>query len=139
MSAFSEFAIEKIKNLNPFRKGKKLYSIIHCKCPRCQKGNLFVNPNPYNLKMLDVMPKTGRKNQIRVQLSDMGHPIAGDGKYGGLFSVAGVEIQSLTLHAAALDIPHPAGGRKTFTAPPPPAFLEAQRSLGLETAKPAEA
>ncbi|MEI8136805.1 MAG: DUF983 domain-containing protein [Bacteroidota bacterium] len=57
MSNFIEFAIEKIKNLNPFRKGKKLYSIIHRKCPRCQEGNLFVNPNPYNLKMLDIMPK----------------------------------------------------------------------------------
>ena len=34
----------------------KLYSIIRWKCPRCHKGNLFLNNNPYNLKMLDKMP-----------------------------------------------------------------------------------
>jgi uncharacterized protein (DUF983 family) len=57
MSTFTEFVIEKFKNLNPIRKGKKLNSIIRCKCPRCQEGNLFVDTNPYHLKMLDVMPK----------------------------------------------------------------------------------
>ncbi len=45
-----------IKNLNPFRKGKKLNSILHFKCPRCQEGDLFINCNPYNLAMLDKMP-----------------------------------------------------------------------------------
>jgi RluA family pseudouridine synthase len=89
--------------------------------------------------LLELTPETGRMHQLRAHCAAIGHPIAGDGKYGGLFSVAGVEIPSLTLHAAALDIPHPAGGRKTFTAPPPPAFLEAQRSLGLETAVAPEA
>jgi RluA family pseudouridine synthase len=84
--------------------------------------------------LLELSPETGRMHQLRAHLAAIGHPIAGDGKYGGLFSVAGVEIPSLMLHATALDIPHPAGGRKTFAAPPPPAFLLAQRSLGLETA-----
>jgi RluA family pseudouridine synthase len=88
--------------------------------------------------LLELSPETGRMHQLRAHLAAIGHPIAGDGKYGGLFSVAGVEIPSLTLHAAALDIPHPAGGRKTFKAPPPPAFLQAQRSLGLETDAAAE-
>jgi uncharacterized protein (DUF983 family) len=55
--SLNEVILKKIKNLNPFRKGKKLYSIIRCKCPKCQEGNLFVDPNPYHLKMLDVMPK----------------------------------------------------------------------------------
>jgi tRNA pseudouridine32 synthase/23S rRNA pseudouridine746 synthase len=86
--------------------------------------------------LLELTPETGRMHQLRAHLAAIGHPIAGDGKYGGLFSVAGVEIASLTLHAVALDIPHPSGGRKTFTAPPPPAFVEAQRSLGLETDAP---
>ena len=42
---------------NPFRKGKKLYSILHQKCPACQKGDLFLDRNPYHFKMLDKMPK----------------------------------------------------------------------------------
>jgi RluA family pseudouridine synthase len=83
--------------------------------------------------LLQLNPETGRMHQLRAHLAAIGRPISGDGKYGGLFNVAGVGIPSLTLHAAALDIPHPAGGRRTFEAPPPPAFLSAQRSLGLET------
>jgi len=37
-------------------KGTKLYSIVKWKCPQCHEGNLFLNNNPYNLKMLDKMP-----------------------------------------------------------------------------------
>ena len=37
-------------------KGTKFYSIIRWKCPQCHEGNLFLNNNPYNLKMLDKMP-----------------------------------------------------------------------------------
>lgn len=35
-----------------------------------------------NYSLLDIDIKTGRKNQIRVQLKDIGHPIVGDKKYG---------------------------------------------------------
>lgn len=37
-------------------KGKKLYSILKMKCPRCQEGDLFMVKNPYRLKYLDKMP-----------------------------------------------------------------------------------
>ena len=47
---------EETRNFNPFQKGKKLYSIIHLKCPRCQEGDLFMVKNPYRLKHLDKMP-----------------------------------------------------------------------------------
>lgn len=82
--------------------------------------------------LLELNPETGRMHQLRAHLAAIGRPIVGDGKYGGLFNVAGVAIPSLMLHAAALDIPHPAGGRRRFEAPPPEAFLAAQRSLGLD-------
>ena len=36
----------------------------------------------HNLTMLEVTLETGRKNQIRVHLSEMGHPIVGDRAYG---------------------------------------------------------
>jgi hypothetical protein len=45
-----------IYRINPFCTGKKMYSIIRLKCPRCHKGNLFTNKNPYNPKTLDQMP-----------------------------------------------------------------------------------
>ena len=50
--------------------------------------------------MLDVEIKTGRKNQIRVQLSDINHPILGDMKYGDKKS----RYNRLFLHANYLAI-----------------------------------
>lgn len=38
------------------KKGTKLYSIIHFKCPRCQETNLFLFKNAYSLKTIDKMP-----------------------------------------------------------------------------------
>lgn len=46
---------------------------------------------------------TGRKNQIRVHASDMGHPIVGDHKYGGHTS----RLHRLALHAQTLRFAHP--------------------------------
>lgn len=82
--------------------------------------------------LVRLAPETGRMHQLRAHMAAIGHPIAGDGKYGGLFRLGGVEVPSLLLHAAALDLPHPEGGRWTFTAPPPAHFLAAAKSLGLE-------
>lgn len=61
--------------------------------------------------LLDTMLVTGRKNQIRVHLSDSGHPIIGDAKYGSTANPAG----RLGLHAYYLSFKHPATGEtKTF-------------------------
>jgi 23S rRNA pseudouridine1911/1915/1917 synthase len=46
---------------------------------------------------------TGRKNQIRVHLKDIGFPIVGDKKYDGEKS----PIQRLCLHAYELQVKHP--------------------------------
>ncbi|MFT5208087.1 MAG: 23S rRNA pseudouridine1911/1915/1917 synthase [Candidatus Omnitrophota bacterium] len=53
--------------------------------------------------LLEIMLKTGRKNQIRVHLSDLGHPIIGDNKYGAETNA----LQRLALHASFLSLPHP--------------------------------
>jgi tRNA pseudouridine32 synthase/23S rRNA pseudouridine746 synthase len=82
--------------------------------------------------LVELEPETGRMHQLRAHLAAIGRPIAGDGKYGGLFTIGAVAIPGLMLHAAALDIPHPAGGRRRFEAPPPPAFEQTLGSLGLE-------
>ncbi|MGE0741391.1 MAG: RluA family pseudouridine synthase [Hyphomonadaceae bacterium] len=83
--------------------------------------------------LLELSPETGRMHQLRAHLAAIGRPIAADGKYGGLFRVGGTEMPGLLLHAAALDVPHPAGGRLQLHAPLPEAFQSVLRSLGLET------
>ena len=81
---------------------------------------------------LELRPETGRMHQLRAHLAAIGRPIAGDGKYGGLFQLGAAAIPRLMLHAAALEIPHPAGGRQRFEAPLPPDMAEPLRSLGLD-------
>jgi tRNA pseudouridine32 synthase/23S rRNA pseudouridine746 synthase len=84
--------------------------------------------------LLELTPETGRMHQLRAHLAAIGRPIAGDGKYGGLFRLGAAEVPTLMLHAAALDLPHPDGSRLPLAALPPPAFTDTARSLGLETA-----
>jgi len=70
--------------------------------------------------LLDVTTDTGRKNQIRVHLSDIGCPIIGDRKYG-----ASDEFKRrLRLHAYSLAFPHPVEDRIiTVRSPMPQGFL----------------
>ncbi|HCF70960.1 MAG TPA: RNA pseudouridine synthase [Syntrophomonas sp.] len=57
--------------------------------------------------LLEIRLETGRKNQIRVHLKDMGHSIIGDKKYGSTTNPIG----RLGLHAHILAFKHPVSGR----------------------------
>ncbi len=70
--------------------------------------------------MLEVELKTGRKNQIRVHLQDIGHSIAGDRKYGAKTN----PLHRLALHAGILAFTHPATGKRMHFETPIPAILE---------------
>lgn len=71
--------------------------------------------------LLAVTLTTGRKNQIRVHLADLGHPVAGDKKYGATTDPIG----RLALHAETLAFSHPlTGERCEFTAPVPGKFYQ---------------
>jgi RluA family pseudouridine synthase len=69
--------------------------------------------------LVELTPRTGRMHQLRVHLSWIGRPIAGDPRYGGALMLAGEQVRRLMLHAAALVFPHPAGGERRVTAPMP--------------------
>jgi 23S rRNA pseudouridine1911/1915/1917 synthase len=56
--------------------------------------------------LLDIVLETGRKNQIRVHLADIGHPVCGDKKYGARTD----PVKRLCLHAYLLAFRHPATG-----------------------------
>lgn len=57
---------------------------------------------------VDVSLLTGRKNQIRVQFMDAGHPVVGDKKYGK----KGDRVGRMALHAMHLEFDHPFSGRR---------------------------
>jgi len=59
--------------------------------------------NNTNYSKIQVFIDTGRRNQIRVHLSELGHPIVGDKKYGCKTN----PIKRLCLHANILEFIHP--------------------------------
>ena len=72
----------------------------------------------FSLVELDL--ETGRKNQIRVHMHDLGHSIAGDRKYGA----HGSPLGRVALHACKLRFAHPITHKEmNFETPVPPRFL----------------
>ena len=82
--------------------------------------------------LVELSPRTGRMHQLRVHLASIGHPIAGDPRYGGAMVVTGVAAPRLMLHAAGLTFPHPAGGERRIEAPIPADMRTLLSALGLE-------
>lgn len=85
-----------------------------------------------NAALVALMPETGRMHQLRAHLAILGNPIAGDGKYGGLFAIGKTKIPGLMLHAFSLAIPHPKGGTLDLSVQPPDAFRKTAAALGLD-------
>ncbi len=70
-------------------------------------------------------------HQLRVHLASIGRPIAGDVRYGGALTLAGAAVPRLMLHAAALEFPHPEGGRRRIAAPLPADVQATLAAAGL--------
>jgi tRNA pseudouridine32 synthase/23S rRNA pseudouridine746 synthase/23S rRNA pseudouridine1911/1915/1917 synthase len=71
--------------------------------------------------LLEVDLLTGRKNQIRVHLAGIGHPIVGDKKYGK----GGASYSHLALHARTISFKHPSSGEpQAFIAKVPGYFIK---------------
>lgn len=69
--------------------------------------------------LLEVKLETGRKNQIRVHMKDLGYPVTGDKKYGAKLNPVG----QMGLHARVLAFKHPATKRPMrFDTPIPLKF-----------------
>lgn len=91
------------------REGDGKYALTHFKEVRSDGSHTLVE-----LKLA-----TGRKNQIRVHMKDIGHPVCGDTKYGN----GDDPIGRLALHAFRLDFYHPVSGEHLhFETPIPKEF-----------------
>ena len=73
------------------------------------------------LSLLEVELLTGRKNQIRVHLAGIGHPIVGDTKYGSEDGSA----PRMALHARWISFRHPFSGERLTFESEVPAFFAA--------------
>jgi 23S rRNA pseudouridine955/2504/2580 synthase len=82
---------------------------------------------------VELQPLTGRTHQLRVHMSAIGHPIVGDGKYGGKGAfLTGTISRKLHLHSRRLRIDHPDGGAIDITAPVPEHFAASLDALGFD-------
>ena len=76
--------------------------------------------------LVELEPETGRMHQLRVHLAAIGHPMVGDGKYGG------PPAPRLMLHASRIQLPHPMGGRTLVIEAQPPAELRSACETGRD-------
>lgn len=79
--------------------------------------------------LVELTLETGRTHQIRVHLSAIGHPVAGDWLYGA------VSAARPMLHAAALELTHPLTGQPLrVVAPLPDDFQDEAKRRGIHPA-----
>lgn len=84
------------------------------------------------LSWVELTPETGRKHQLRVHLVALGHPIIGDGKYGGKEAFVEGISKKLHLHARHLGHPNLLGTKLDITAPLPKHMQESWKFFGFE-------
>jgi 23S rRNA pseudouridine955/2504/2580 synthase len=87
-----------------------------------------------SLSWVELEPITGRTHQLRVHMSSIGHPIVGDGKYGGSDAfVNSMQLpKQLHLHAQRIAIPNWHGKTLVVKAPMPRHMVKSFEELGLE-------
>ncbi|MBI4396046.1 MAG: RNA pseudouridine synthase [Elusimicrobia bacterium] len=81
--------------------------------------------------LLEVMPVTGRRHQIRVHLYSIGHPILGDARYGNERPVG--NAPRLMLHACRMALERGPADTLTVTAPPTEDFVRILKDCGVHS------
>jgi tRNA pseudouridine32 synthase/23S rRNA pseudouridine746 synthase/23S rRNA pseudouridine1911/1915/1917 synthase len=81
----------------------KMYSVTDPQRGKLAKTGYKILQESIKYSLLEIDLLTGRKNQIRVHLSEKGYPVAGDKIYGKKEK----GIKRLMLHAGSITISHP--------------------------------
>ena len=82
---------------------------------------------------VELQPFTGRTHQLRVHMAAIGHPIVGDGKYGGQDAfLTGSVSRKMHLHARRLIIDAPGGEKIDVTADLPEHFAASMEQMGFD-------
>jgi len=87
-------------------KSLKVFIDPHSDSAKLSKTKYRVIKTGRDYSLLDILLETGRKNQIRVHLSQIKHPVAGDKKYGAMTNPLG----RLGLHSYSIKFKHPLTG-----------------------------
>ncbi len=83
-----------------------------------------------------LRPETGRTHQLRYHMAAIGYAIAADHKYTCDRPMPGGIADRLYLHAHAIEVPHPDGGKVHFEAPLPPHMDKAFALFGFHETRP---
>jgi len=131
-----KFALEKAPGRGRGGEGEKMICVHpakmaeHPDAKRAQTDYFTLWFLGQRMSWMALEPVTGRTHQLRAHMAEIGHPILGDGKYGGSgtenmgdgwgASTGGEMSKKLHLHARSLTIEHPITKKPmTFTAPLP--------------------
>jgi 23S rRNA pseudouridine1911/1915/1917 synthase len=101
-------------------KDQKMYPVKQNENAKLAITHYKISKKLKDVTLLDVELETGRKNQIRVQLAEIGCPIVGDWRYGAKDPVK----RRIRLHAYYFGMKHPVSGENIeFTSKMPRGFL----------------
>jgi len=89
-------------------KARLVYSTTDAAKGKLSHTAYRVLKNTNKFSLLEVALLTGRKHQIRVHLSEIGHPVVGDRKYGKMQE----QYKRLALHAKSISFIHPVSGKR---------------------------
>ncbi len=141
-----KYALEKAKGHGRGGEGEKMICIHpakvadHPEAKRAQTDFFTLWFLGNRLSWMALEPITGRTHQLRAHMAELGHPILGDGKYGGSgaenmgdgwgASIGGEVSRKLHLHARSLSLEHPVTkAPMTFTAPLPDHMAQTWKAL----------
>ena len=114
--------------------GEKMHVDMECGQP-ARTAYRVVDRAGHRAAWVELQPFTGRTHQLRVHMAAIGHPIVGDGKYGGQDAfLTGSVSRKMHLHARRLMIDAPKGQKLDVTAELPEHFAQSMEHLGFDPA-----